>query len=147
VRVTVTLPSQLPCRAVVVLFRGTTRVSGNATVSIGALLTFDLAGRVSLSTGQVAAEPPTASSNAAVKVPVTNDGTEPAVVRGAAAIIADRGELVGKVQLGPFRLLPGEATVLRADYAGELRPGTYRVVATIESAQQSWTRISELTIP
>jgi hypothetical protein len=145
-RVTVTLPPQLPCRAIVVLFQGTTRLSGNTTVSIGSLLTFDLSGTVLVAPGDVVAEPPTASSNTAVKVPVRNSGTEPAVVRGAAAIIAATGALVGKVALDSRRLLPGERTVLRADYAGELSPGSYRVIATIESAQQSWTRTTELNI-
>jgi hypothetical protein len=147
VRVTVTLPAQLPCRAVVVLFQGTTRISGNATVSIGSLLTFDLAGKVSIAPGDVVADPPTASSNAALKLPVTNSGNEPAVVRGAAAIIGPGGALVGKVALDSRRLLPGETTVLRADYAGELSRASYRVNATIETAQQSWTRTTELNIP
>jgi hypothetical protein len=147
VRVTVTLPPQLPCRAIVVLFQGTTRLSGNATVSIGSLLTFDLSGKVLVAPGDVVAEPPTASSNTAIKLPVRNSGNEPAVVRGAAAIISSSGALVGKVALDSRRLLPGESTVLRADYAGELSSGGYRVIATIETAQQSWTRTTEFNIP
>jgi Fn3-like domain len=147
VRVTVTLPPQLPCRAIVVLFQGTTRLSDNATASIGSLLTFDLSGKVLVAPGDVMADPPTASSNTAIRLPIRNTGNEPAVVRGAAAIIAASGALVGKVALDSRRLLPGESTVLRADYAGELSRGGYRVIATIESAQQSWTRTTELTIP
>jgi hypothetical protein len=145
--VTVTLPAQISARAVVILFQGTTRLGGNATVSIGSLLTFDLSGRLSVSPGEIHASAPTSSSNAAFEVPVTNDGTEPAVVRGAAAIVADTGGLVGKVSLASRRLLPGERAVLQADYPGALAAGSYRVIATIESARQSWTRTTELKVP
>lgn len=147
VRVTVTLPPLMPCRAIVVLFQGTTALSRNATASIGSLLTFDLAGKVSITLGDVVAEPPSASSNASLKLPIGNTGTEPAVVRGAAAIVTSGGTLVGKVALDSRRLLPGESTVMRADYAGELARGKYRVIATIETIQQSWTRTTELDVP
>jgi hypothetical protein len=146
ISVTVTLPAQISARAVVILFQGTTRVGGNATVSIGSLLTFDLSGRLSLSPGELQASPPTPSANAAFTVPVLNDGTEPAVVRGAAAII-DKGVLVGKVALASRRLLPGERAVLEAEYPSALPAGSYRVIATIESARQSWTRTTELNVP
>lgn len=147
VDVTLTLLPQMTSRAVVVLFQGTTRIGGNATVSIGSLLTFDLAGKLSLSPGELGAAPPTASSNAAVTVPVVNDGTEPAVVRGAAAILGEGGAVVGKLAIDPHRLLPGERAVLRADYPGELPAGHYRVVATLESAKRAWTRTTELVVP
>lgn len=147
IQVTLTLPAQLPCRAVIVLFQGTTRIGGNATVSIGSLLTFDLAGRVSLAPAELRVDPPTASSNAALTLPITNDGNEPAVVRGAAVIVSASGALTGKVRFDTRRLLPLEKTALHADYPGELPSGHYRVIATIETDKQSWTRTAELDIP
>jgi hypothetical protein len=147
VEVTVTLPAQLSCRAVVILFQGTTRLGGNATVSIGTLLTFDLSGRLSISPGDLRVEPPTSSHNAALEIPVVNDGNEPAIVRGAAAILTAKGAIVGKVALESHRLLPGERTTLQADYPGELPTGSYRIVATVEGAKQSWTRSTELNVP
>lgn len=142
-----TLPSNMTTRAVVILFQGTTRVGGNATVALGSLLTFDVTGRVSVATGELQVTPPTASANATMTVPVTNDGSEPAVVRGAVAIVAGSGALVGRTALAQRRLLPGERTALSSDYPGELPSGSYRVIATIEGANQAWTRVTELTIP
>jgi hypothetical protein len=151
VDVTLTLPAQMTTRAVVILFQGTTRIGGNATVSIGSLLTFDLAGRQSLAAGELRVAPPSASANAAVTIPVANDGSEPAIVRGAAVILDARGAIVGKLTLEPRRLLPGERGELRADHAGELRSGRYRVVATIDAtiqgARRAWTRTAELVVP
>lgn len=147
VDVTVTLPPQMTSRAVVILFQGTTRLGGNATVSIGALLTFDLSGRVSLSPDQMQVAPPTASTNAAFSLPVTNDGTEPTIVRGAAVIVGDGAAVIGRVSFEPRRLLPGEQATLRTDFPGQIAAGKYRVVATIESAQRAWTRTTELIVP
>jgi hypothetical protein len=147
VEVTVTLPARLSHRALVVLFQGTTRIDRRATVSIGSLLTFDLSGRLSVAAGALRATPHTASANASLELPVGNDGSEPAIVRGAAAIIDQRGALIGKVALDPRRLLPGERTVLRADYPGVLPSGRYRVVATIDCSNRSWSRTTELAIP
>ena len=146
INVTLTLPAQMTSRGVVILFQGTTRINGGATASLGSLLTFDLAGTQSVSIGELHADPPTASSNAQVTVPVTNDGSEPVITRGAAAIVTVGGALVGKVALAPRRLLPGERSALQADYAGQLPRGSYRVIATIEGAQHAWTRTAELTV-
>jgi hypothetical protein len=147
VTVTLTLPAQMTCRGVVILFQGTTRISGDATVSIGSLLTFDLSGKQSVAIGDLHVDPPTASANAQVSVPLINDGSEPAIARGAAAIITSSGTIVGKLALTPRRVLPGEHAALQADYAAQLAHGHYRVIATVESAQRSWTRSAELTVP
>lgn len=116
-------------------------------MSIGSLLTFELTGRLSITPGELRARPPTPSTNAEVAVPVANDGSEPTIVRAAAAIIASNGTLIGKLALDPRRLLPGEQTVLSADYPGELASGSYRIVATVESAKRAWTRTAELVVP
>jgi hypothetical protein len=147
VEVTLTLPARTRHRAVVVLFQGKTLIDGRTTVSIGSLLTFDLSGRLSVSPGALKAESPTASDNANVQIPVLNDGAEPAVVRGAVALIGAGGTMVGKLALEQRRLLPGERTTLRADYSGALASGVYRVVATIDCSNRSWSRTAELMVP
>lgn len=147
VDVTLTLPAQMTSRAVAILFEGTTQIGGSARISLGALLTFDLTGQVSISPGELHVAPPTASTNAAVTVPVVNDGNEPVVVRGAAVILGGTGAVVGKLALDARRLLPGERSELRADYPGELRSGSYRVIATIEGARRAWSRTAELVVP
>lgn len=147
VDVTLTLPAHASNRAVVILFQGTTKLRDRATVSLGSLITFDLAGRSSVKLGDVVASPATASRNAVASVPIDNDGDEPIIVRGAYAIVASSGNFVGKVVLKPYRLLPGEHGALEADYPGELGAGTYRVIATLESGSRSWSRTTELTVP
>jgi hypothetical protein len=147
VRVTLTLPPQLAGRAVMIVFQGTTRVAGSATLSLGSLVTFDLAGRQSVAIGELVAAPPTASANARIALAVVNDGSEPVIARGAAAIVSSGGALVGKLALGAHRLLPGERGALEADYAGGLPSGRYRVIATVEAARGAWTRSAELAVP
>jgi hypothetical protein len=146
VDVTLTLPARVTDRAVVILFVGTTQISRGATVSIGSLLTFDLSGRLSLAVSELHATPPTPSANGTFRVPVSNDGTEPAIVRGVAAIIDAKGAMIGKTTLEQRRLLPGEEAALQAEYPGTLPPGTYRVVATIEAFKKSWTRFTALEV-
>jgi hypothetical protein len=145
--VTLTLPAHATHRAVVILFQGTTRLKDNATVSLGTLITFDLATHSSVKLGDLATGASTASRNAVVSVALDNDGEEPVIVRGAYALVAQSGAFVGKVGLKPHRLLPGEHGVLEADYPGDLASGTYRVVATLEAGTRSWTKTSELVIP
>lgn len=145
--VTLTLPAHASNRAVVILFEGTTRLKDNATVSLGSLITFDLAGRSSVKLGHAVANPATPSRNATVSIPIDNDGDEPIIVRGAYAVIAPSGAFVGKVALKPHRLLPAEHGSLEADYPGELSSGTYRVIATLEAGTKSWTTTAELFVP
>jgi hypothetical protein len=147
VDVRVTLPARVHHRAVVVLFEGTTHIAQSATVSIGSLLTFDLGGPHALAPGEPIVEPPTASANATLAIPVANAGDEPDIVRAAAVIVRGNGTIVGKLAVAPRRLLPGEQAELRADYAGELQSGSYRVIATIEAGRRSWIRASELVVP
>lgn len=147
VDVTLTLPARATHRAIVVLFKGTNRLASGATVAIGSLITFDLAGRASISPGEIAAAPPTASTNASFTLTADNDGSEPSILRGAIAVVGAEGVFAGKMTLQPRRLLPGEHAMLVADYPGELPRGRYLVVATIESGKRSWTRRTELVVP
>ncbi|HVK88805.1 MAG TPA: hypothetical protein VM513_32015 [Kofleriaceae bacterium] len=144
--VTLTLPPRVGHRGVIVLFQGTTRIGGNTVVSLGSLLTFDLAGKKSVAAGELHASPATASTNASFAIPVTNDGSEPMIARAAVAVVAANGVLVGKAALEPQRLLPGERAALRAEYPGELPAGTYRVIATVETVGRAVSRTVELVV-
>jgi len=146
VNVTLTLPREMQHRAVVILFQGATKV-GNATVSIGSLLTFELSGKASLALGDLRATPPTRTTNASIALPVVNDGSEPAVIRTAAVIVRESGALVGRIAIPPHRLLPGERTVLQAEYAGVLAAGMHKVLVTVEVGRTAWTRTVELGVP
>jgi hypothetical protein len=136
VDVTVTLPASAAHRAVVVLFRGLTRIAGAggsaATASLGTLLTFTLSDERSVSPSELTVEPPTAARNLAFEQAFANDGSEPVVLKGMTVILDGGGRVVGKVPARPQRLLPGERAALRGDFGGELSPGTYRALSTFE---------------
>ena len=147
--VTVTVPALTECRAIVAMFRGTTRISkGNSTstVSLGTLLTFTLSTRHSLAPSDLYVSPQSEARNASFEVAFANDGAEPETPRGIAIILNGAGTIVGKASFQMQRLLPGERLNFRADYAGELRKGSYRVLSTFEFAGQAVTRSAPLVV-
>jgi hypothetical protein len=118
----------------VALFQGRSLLGAGgrqARLSLGGLLTFTLTDRISV-TGTLATRPPDASGNAQVIASLVNDGTEPVVPNGMAALISVGGQVVGKAPFAAHRLLPGERATVAADYAGELASGSYRTVATFD---------------
>jgi hypothetical protein len=134
VTVTLTLPAQTTCRAVVILFRGTERMKSGPTqirANIGALLTFAMSDEVSLASAEVAITPPSASTNAVFSNVCVNTGREPVVTKGVLAILNAAGVLVGRANITPRRLLPAERADIRVDYPGDLAPGTYAVLLTL----------------
>jgi hypothetical protein len=150
VDVTLTLPRATSARAVVVLFRGLTRIAragrGAATASVGTLFTFSVGGEVAVAASDVAVSPQSAASNLRFEQTFVNSGTEPLVLRGMTVIVDAAGALVGKVPAGPQRLLPGERTSLRSEYPGELARGRYRALATYEFEGRAVTRAAEFTV-
>ncbi len=150
VDVTATVTPMAEQRAMIALFRGTTRVETGrapATYSVGTLLTFTMSADLSLKAHEVKLTPPSATSNALIDVALENDGDEPFMARGVAAILDGKGAMVGKTTFAQRRLLPGEKTSLQGEYAGELAAGKYRVLSTFEYEGRSLTRTAELTVP
>lgn len=148
--VTLTLPFTTEQRAVVVLFKGTTKIENgktSATASLGTLLTFTLSNAISLLASDLTAQLQSATSNAAFEVSFTNDGTEPVVSKGVAVILDASGTIVGKAPFEPRRLLPGERVTVRTEYPGELPAGRYRVLSTFDYEGKALTRTSELVVP
>ncbi len=149
VDITVTIPAKPASRAVLALFRGTTKLergSVGATVSLGTLLTFALSDDVLSSTTKLDVHPPTATSNLAVAQELANSGNEPFVATGMLAIVNSRGALVGRTPVPSKRLLPGERTDVRAEYAGDLVPGHYRALMTYQLAATSVTSSAEFDV-
>jgi len=127
--VTVTIPPRTPVRAVTALFHGKDRiVRGKVpmTVSLGTLMTFALSDSIGVDAGSPAVTPQSATSNAAFTQPFVNNGTEPFVAKGIAAILDGNGMLVAKAPLESRRVLPGEQVSLHGEFAGELARGKYR---------------------
>jgi hypothetical protein len=147
VDVTLTLTPGATHRAVVVFFRGTTPISGTATASLGALLTFAIGENVSLAPADLVVKAPTSAQNTLFEEVLENDGAEPVVAKGMTAILDGDGAIVGKARLDQHRLLPGERCTLKGEFAGELASGRYRVVATISYEGRAFTRTGELVIP
>lgn len=148
-QVTLTIPRATEIRAIVALFRGTTKIvqrKGTATVSLGTLMTFNLAKFHSLSASELSVAGQSASQNVAFELGMVNDGSEPEMPRGMAIILAADGAMVGKVPFDPLRLLPGERLSFRTVYPGELKAGVYRVVSTFEFTGQSITRSATLVV-
>jgi hypothetical protein len=149
VTMTVTLPRDTTHRAVVALFRGTNRVmSGKVpmTASLGALLTFTLSDGVDMTAAPLSLRPQSSSANLAAFHDCTNNGREPLVAKGVMAVLDARGSLVGRSELKPHRLLPGESVRLGGEFAGELDPGHYRVLMTYDFEGRTLTKTAEVDI-
>ena len=150
VAVTFTRPPAVRHRGVVAFFRSlepVTAASGQAAfASLGTLFTFTLSEHLALAADLVA-EPPTASRNAVLSGALANAGSEPLVARGVAVILDAAGAVVGKASFEQRRLLPGERTTARAEYAGELPSGSYQAVATFEVGGRAVTRSAALVVP
>lgn len=144
-----TVPEGMQHRAAVAMFKGTTAVQAGrrrAFLSIGSLFTFVVSDNVSVK-GELRATPPAANANASLAGVLANDGTEPVVATGVAVLVDDAGRMVGKSAFEAKRLLPGESATLRAEYPGDLEPGSYRAVGTFDIAGRPLTLTAQFLVP
>ena len=146
----VTLPETTDIRAVVAIFRGTENMAGKGssvgmTASLGTLLTFNLTDNVSLDGTELKVEAPTATTALRVSQLLENKGSEPVLPDGVVAFLDGKGKLSAKLAFPPQRLLPGEKLPFSADYAGDLRPGTYKVLCSFEYEGKTLTTESTYT--
>lgn len=149
VNVTVTLPAGTAQRAIVALFKGTNVVmSGHIpmSASLGTLLTFTASDDAELTVSPLQVRTQNATANLGVAGTGTNTGREPIVARGVMAILDARGTLVGKSDLPPQRLMPGETMTIDGEYGGELAPDRYRVFVTYDFGGRSLSRSAEVVV-
>lgn len=149
VDVTLTLPEEAQHRGVVALFKGTTKVMNGSVpmyASIGTLLTFATSDSISMDAAPLEIAPQTATKNLSIKEACLNNGSEPLVARGAAAIVDKDGALVGRIALEPRRLFPMEKTTISGEYAGELPAGRYRVLLSFDLGAETLTRSAEVVV-
>jgi hypothetical protein len=137
VDVRLTVPEATEVRAVVVIFRGRQPKpeEGKAvglSASLGCLITFNLTNHLQIVAGPVRTAPPSEGSGIQISQLLSNQGSEPVVVEGTVVFLDVQGALSAKVPFGAQRLLPGEKLDFTAEYTGELRPGTYRVLCSFE---------------
>jgi hypothetical protein len=149
VTVIVTIPEGATTRAVLALFRGTTLIPNgrtHATASLGALLTFTLSEKMSLTASEIAVTSQSNAQNAAFEQTFDNVGTEPLVPEGVAVILDESSKFVGRTSFRPHRLLPGERGTLRAELPTELQRGKYRVLSTFAFEGRSTTRMADFIV-
>jgi hypothetical protein len=143
VEVRVTVPEATDIRAIVAIFRGTENLAQKSSVgmtaSLGALLTFNLTDNVNVEGTALEVLPPSATSGLRVSQSLENKGSEPVLPQGVAAFLDGEGKLSAKLTFAPQRLLPGEKLDFTADYAGDLRPGAYKVLCSFEYAGKTLT--------
>jgi hypothetical protein len=151
VDVHLTIPQKTDIRAVVAMFRGTDRLptsSGSVgmTASLGTLITFNLSENVRLEPEAVRVAPATSSTNMTISQFIANQGSEPALPEGAAAILNQKGSLVGRATFAPQRLLPGERLEFTAEYPDQLQPGSYRVLCSFQFEGKTLTSAGDFQV-
>jgi len=149
VDVTFTVPPATKCRAVLALFRTTQPIRKGAMVmvpSVGTLLTFRLSDDVVAEGGDVSVRTQSAAANASFAETYINTGAEPVVAKGLVAILDSRGALVGKSAMPSHRLLPAERVEMKSEFPGELPPGRYRVVITVDLEGKTQTHDAEMVV-
>ncbi|MEO8379737.1 MAG: hypothetical protein ABI779_08750 [Acidobacteriota bacterium] len=151
VGVTVTIPPQPTMRAIVVMCKGTTRLARGpmfTTASVGTLLTFELSSdAIAAVASPLQVQAPTASTNLVASQELTSTGSAPFMASGMLAILDSRGALVGKQAIPSTRLLPGEKTDLRIEYAGDLPSGRYQAMMTFDLSGKPLTSRTEFIVP
>jgi hypothetical protein len=151
VTVTLTVPEHPAVRAVVALFQGQTIMgSGPLTVtgSLGTLITYNLSSNVAITAGTPKVIPETDSSNLTFSQDLRNTGSEPVVPHGTLAILDDQsGKLIGRVDIEPHRLLPGEKFNCAVEYPSSLKSGDYRAMISFEDEGAVQTSAIKFKVP
>ena len=147
-----TIPADTNVRAIVAMFRGTDKLPTSSgavgmTASLGTLITFNLTDNLKLQPESVRVNPATDTANMTVVQWVSNNGDEPALPEGTAAILNASGALVGKATFPAQRLLPGERLEFSADYPAELQPGKYRVLCSYQFEGKTLTSEGSFEVP
>ena len=151
VDVTLTIPQNTPVRAVVAIFRGVAdpAQAKNAVGmigSIGCLITFTISKNLSFEAKEVSFTPQSETTNLTISQQIANNGAEPVIPKGVAAILNQAGTLVGKVEFPSQRLLPGETLNFDVEYSNHLKPGKYRVVNSFEFSGATATKSGEFEV-
>jgi hypothetical protein len=151
VGITLTVPPETSLRAAIVLFRGLNKLSGRGpvmmTASLGALFTFTISEDFQIEGSQVAITAQSATANLVISQTLTNTGSEPVIVGGIAALLDEKGRLVGKAAFEEQRLLPGERLPFQAEYPAELKKGLYSVFASFEYEKKVITNSMGFAVP
>ena len=152
VDVRLTIPPKTDIRAVVAIFRGTDVLpTSNGTVgmtaSLSALITFNLTDNVKLQPEPAHVSPASESANMNISQWIANSGSEPVLPEGTAAVLNEKGSLVGKATFAQQRLLPGERLQFVAEFPDQLPPGSYRALCSFQFEGKSQTSTVDFKLP
>ncbi|HET9789742.1 MAG TPA: hypothetical protein VFR08_00410 [Candidatus Angelobacter sp.] len=152
VELRLTIPAKTDIRAVVAVFHGTDVLptsSGNVgmTASLSALLTFNLSENVKVQSEPVQVTPASASANMSITEWLNNSGTEPVLPEGTAAVLNEKGSLVGKANFMQQRLLPGERQQFVAEFPDQLPSGNYRALCSFQFEGKTQTSSVDFKVP
>jgi hypothetical protein len=152
VDVQLTIPPKTDLRAIAAGFRGTDQIptssrSVGMTASLAALITFNLTDNVQVQAEPAHVTPASASANMTISQWIVNTGTEPVLPEGMAAVLNEKGSLVGKAAFAQQRLLPGERLQFVAEFPEQLQPGNYRALCSFQFEGKTQTSSVDFKVP
>jgi len=150
--VRLTIPPKTDIRAVVAIFRGTDVLPTSSgavgmTASLSTLITFNLSENIKLDSEPAHVTPASASANMSVSQMLANAGTEPVLPEGTAAVLNEKGSLVGKAAFAQQRLLPGERLQFVAEFPEQLPQGNYRALCSFQFEGKTQTSSVDFKVP
>ena len=152
VELRLTIPAKTDIRAIVAVFHGTDVLptsSGNVgmTASLSTLLTFNLSENVKVQPEPAQVTPASASANMSITEWLNNSGAEPVLPEGTAAVLNEKGSLVGKASFAQQRLLPGERQQFVAEFPDQLPSGNYRALCSFQFEGKTQTSSVDFKVP
>jgi len=88
---------------------------------------------------ELALSPPTAAQPLKADVKITNSGDVHLFPKGTLVIMDRKRKLVGHVGFEKQRMLPGEERSVTVKYGGDLKPGEYEAILTIDYGEAGAT--------
>lgn len=88
---------------------------------------------------ELAIRPPTSSQLFQAEVRLKNTGDVHVFPKGTLVLLDNKNKLVGHVGFEKRRMLPGEKSTATIKWGGELKPGAYQAVLTVDYGEQGAT--------
>ena len=76
---------------------------------------------------------PDQNSPLAINMTLKNEGNTYIIAQGVMNIIDKEGNIFGRQELGPINTLPGDTRDYKTEWLGDLKEGTYDVIATLDA--------------
>ena len=108
---------------------------------LGVLIMTEVRGatKPSISIDELTITPPTASRPLKAEVKLTNSGDVHLFPKGTLVLMDRKRKLIGHVGFEKQRLLPGEDRSVALKYGGELKPGDYDAILTVDYGEAGAT--------